>query len=231
MKFDKFKNKHKGQRCFIIGCAPSLRDEDLSLLDGEEVFVCNKAFLASGNHNLPDYSYYVMSDPKVHADIVKYHREEFYSISKPRIYSQAIVKHKPGHIDLCEDFITIKKDYGIPLNHPKAKFPKSFDGGWGLTGTVVYEATITAYFMGFSEIYLLGVDMDFSNKDDTHFYSMGPREFNDRNTMERSWERIKASAVIIREGCESRGVKFVNLSKGFNNPEMIPVDTLENILK
>ena len=37
MQFQQFQNKHKGQRCFILGCAPSLKKENLQLLKDEIV--------------------------------------------------------------------------------------------------------------------------------------------------------------------------------------------------
>ena len=37
----KFNNIHKGERCFILGNGPSLREVDLGLLENEFVFTCN----------------------------------------------------------------------------------------------------------------------------------------------------------------------------------------------
>ena len=39
MQFQQFQNKHKGQRCFILGCAPSLKKENLQLLKDEIVLI------------------------------------------------------------------------------------------------------------------------------------------------------------------------------------------------
>lgn len=40
-----WRNRHRGERCFIMGNGPSLNKMDLSLLEGETVFACNGAFL------------------------------------------------------------------------------------------------------------------------------------------------------------------------------------------
>lgn len=40
------KNKHKGQRCFIVGSGPSLKVDDLNKLKDEVTFACNKIYLA-----------------------------------------------------------------------------------------------------------------------------------------------------------------------------------------
>jgi len=44
MYFDQFKNKHQGERCFILGNSPSLQEESLSLLKDETVFIVNKGY-------------------------------------------------------------------------------------------------------------------------------------------------------------------------------------------
>ena len=41
-----YQNRHRGQRCFIIGNGPSLRNTDLSNLRGEATFGLNRIFLA-----------------------------------------------------------------------------------------------------------------------------------------------------------------------------------------
>ena len=63
MQYFKFKDKHLGERCFILGNAPSLKKENLSLLKNEIVFVCNKGYNAV-DIGLPKYDYYVCTDTK-----------------------------------------------------------------------------------------------------------------------------------------------------------------------
>lgn len=73
-------------------------------------------------------------------------------------------------------------------------------------------------------------EMDYSNKQDTHFYKMGLREKDDAYTMEKWWSRIKVSAKFIKRGLDNRNGKWENLSRGFENHKMIPKNTLENII-
>ncbi|MFC2055928.1 hypothetical protein ACFLV7_16775 [Chloroflexota bacterium] len=58
------KNRHKGQRCFVIGNGPSLSTTDLDQLRGEVTFACNKIYLA---FNETDWrpTYYAVEDPLV----------------------------------------------------------------------------------------------------------------------------------------------------------------------
>lgn len=225
--FTPFSNKHEGERCFIIGCGPSLRNEYLSLLKDETVLVCNKAFLAAKELNLPHFDYYFVTDPEVRSDIVKHYGKYFYDISVPRIYSYAIIKNNPT--DVIEDFIMIPKDYKVRFGY--GPFPEKFSDGWGLTTSVVFEAVIVAYFMGFKEIYLLGVDMNYDNLSDTHFYKMGEREEKQKYHMIDNWHNTVKTVSKLVDHFNKNDVKFVNLSKGFTRFELMPTDKLENICK
>ena len=57
-----FKDKHFGERCFVIGNGPSLRKEDLERLKNEYTFGSNDIFMS---YDKVDWraSYYVVSDP------------------------------------------------------------------------------------------------------------------------------------------------------------------------
>ena len=226
LDFAPLANKHKNERCFIIGGGPSLRNEDLSLLDNEIVLACNKAFLATSLLNLSHYDYYFLTDPRVRTDIIKYNKKDFYNISVPRIYSYAIIKQKP--IDVKEEFIMISKNYKVKFGD--GKFPQNFSDGWGITGSVVFEACVVAYFMGFKEIYLLGVDMNYDNPNDTHFYKMGPREEKFKHDMIENWHNVTKTVDKLLIHFNNNDVKFINLSKGFVKKDLMPTDTLENIL-
>ena len=63
MKLDwkPYMNKHKDQRCFILGNAPSLLDEDLSLLKNEKVFITNRGYKAK-EFGLDHFDYQVIVD-------------------------------------------------------------------------------------------------------------------------------------------------------------------------
>ncbi|MFO7997093.1 MAG: hypothetical protein R6U93_08195, partial [Dehalococcoidia bacterium] len=52
------KDKHEGQRCFIIGNGPSLRNTDLSLLRDEVTFGLNRIYLLFDQIGFPT-SYFV----------------------------------------------------------------------------------------------------------------------------------------------------------------------------
>jgi hypothetical protein len=225
MSWSSFENKHAGERCFILGNAPSLKEENLSLLKNEKVFVCNRGYHAL-DLGLDHYDYYVITDVGVYkADAGEIQEKSRY----PRFYHEDIRREQSYLNGVREEHIPIRKLNQSQKSERKAtlqgKFPQRFEDGWGKVGTVVLDAALIAYFMGFTKIYLLGVDL-FYTAGNTHFYKPGQRENNIRDGHEP-----KARRFIPRFNYffQDRGVTFVNLSKGFKIENLMPTDRLENI--
>jgi hypothetical protein len=223
MKFDNYANLHKGQRCFILGNAPSLKKEDLSLLKDENVFIVNRGYLAS-ELGLQNYMYYVCADEKVYnsapAEIQKY-------VNVPRFYHHKIYKSKQYG---KEDYIPIKKSHSHTglLN---GQFPTSFKEGWGNTRTVAFDASLIAYFMGFSEIYLLGVDLYHPTKENSHFYEVEERENKSFGAYRKRTEEISTIITNFAEFFQKNNIIFKNLSRDFAFKEHMQTDLLDNIMR
>lgn len=166
---EKFHNIHQGQRCFIVATGPSLRMEDLDSLKQNKV-ICismNSIFYAFGKTDWrPDY--YVMSDYRG------------FSLYKDLLDSLPI-KYK-FLSDNSELFWKIPHEENIYCYHQHYEYcfdrlPK-FSDNFSLRSysgaTVTYTCLQLAVYMGFTEIYLLGVDFSYgeneSNKEYSHFY-------------------------------------------------------------
>ena len=235
MQFQQFQNKHKGQRCFILGCAPSLKKENLQLLKDEIVLICNKGFLAVNQLNLPKYDYFFCADGLVYKELHKNFKQELDKISVPRFYASKVAE--VSKIDIKEDYVCYKRGYADSIAVQNAGFPTNFEDGWGATRGTVFDASIIAYWMGFNEIYLLGVDYDYSDKNNTHFYESGEREkllvaenkITDPN--KKAFQRVIKTVAVIKNHLNKNGVVYKNLSKGFLHKNMMDTDTLENIIK
>src|SRR5258708_28843911 len=59
-----FRDRHKGQRCFIIGNGPSLKKQDLSPLANEITFVTNSFYVHPIVGDSWQPTYYFFSDPQ-----------------------------------------------------------------------------------------------------------------------------------------------------------------------
>jgi hypothetical protein len=147
----------------------------------------------------------------------------------PRFYHEDIGKEQSYLNGVREEHIPIRKLGHLQKSERKAtlknEFPKRFEDGWGKVGTVVLDAALIAYFMGFKEIYLLGVDL-FYQAGTTHFYKAGWRENKIKDNHQPKARRFIPHFNLF---FQERGVKFVNLSKGFRIENLMPTDRLENI--
>lgn len=223
MKFDSYVNLHKGQRCFILGNAPSLAKEDLSLLKNENVFVVNRGYLAR-DLGLQNYTYYVCADEKVYNSAP----EEIQNlVTVPRFYHHKIYKSKQY---AKEDYIPIKKSHSHTglLN---GQFPTSFEEGWGNTRTVAFDTSLIAYFMGFTEIYLLGVDLYHPSKDNSHFYKVEARENKSFGAYHKRTEEITTIITKFADFFQEKNIVFKNLSRDFAFKKYMQTDLLDNIIR
>lgn len=147
------RDKHLGQnRCFIIGNGPSLNKTDLELLSNEITIATNGFFLKSRNLSWKP-SYYIVEDHLVGED-----RSHWINRLK------GSTKLFPAYLSYCID----DSEDVIFFNHrPRKSYPDGFDFSLNAdkityTGcTVTFTAMQLASFMGFEEIYLIGVDADY----------------------------------------------------------------------
>jgi len=152
-RLSQFKDLHQGERCFVIGNGPSLRMGDLERLAGETTFSANKIYLAfSKTHWRP--TYYCVEDDLVACQ----NWNEIDSVEGP-------VKFFPASmLGWCPRF-----QGGIYYRFVYENFfpelPKFGRDAvaclyWG--STVIYSMLQLAYYMGITEVYLIGVDFSFN---------------------------------------------------------------------
>lgn len=146
-----YQNKHSGKRCFIIGNGPSLRKEDLEILEenGEISFGANGIY-----HIYPETNwrptYYVMCDAigykTMRNDIAPFADKSFFVAD----YYYAELEELP-EINRYHFINRISADSEI-------EFSDNAIEGIYSGKTVTYAMMQLACFMGVKEIYLLGVD-------------------------------------------------------------------------
>jgi len=167
-KLKTLKNKHKGERCFIVATGPSLLVEDLDKLKNEITFSMNSIFLSFDEINWRP-TYYGIQFP------------EFYHKYKDCIDDLDVGAKFVG--DVVSKQTKLTDDYYIyplnMLNHdwPHKKYHSKFsDDAFKVVYsgyTITYSLIQIAVYMGFEKIYLLGVDCNYSNKKSTHFKDYG----------------------------------------------------------
>lgn len=149
----RFKNIHKGQRCFIIGTGPSLTVEDLELLKDEICFGSNRIFEIYPRTSWRP-TYYMNQD----YPLLKKYPKEIHELMPKAMFFPIDVKPAYGDLPMANFFVLRYKDF-----YPgDADFSRNIHHYMGQGFTVTYGAIQMAYYMGFSEVYLLGIDHNYS---------------------------------------------------------------------
>ncbi len=178
-KFKLLKNLYQNKRCFIVGLGPSLTIEDLDKLQkkGEICFSMNSVYkLFSFTEWRPDY--YFISDSNVFSNNEK---DEINNVTK---YGIKKIIYNKFYISLNGDNAIPYKTNNINkvLASSKTEFfrRRYYDCRFSLNSSkFVYDGSSCihsilqiAYYMGFSEVYLIGTDCGSTTNMD-HCASLG----------------------------------------------------------
>lgn len=156
----KYKDIHKGEKCYIVATGPSLTIRDLEKIKNEYTFGVNTCYkLFEKTTWRPDY--YCVSDVNVYKEI----RDDLKRTPLNQVFFEGA-------------YMDYNKENGVPfyqfmfyefcsmvtknnLRKFSADVSKIIYGG----PSVVYIVLQLAIYMGFSEIYLLGVDCNYTNSE------------------------------------------------------------------
>ena len=169
-----FRDRHRGQRCFVIGNGPSLKEQDLSRLRGEITFAVNAFYLHPVIKESWLPTYYFLSDPQYFDGSVAL--AEFAELTAAIGSTPIFVPH------YAKDFLTTTGALPADQTYYLASCggeEESWRARPDLTKTipgaqtVVQLAILAAMYMGCSPIYLLGLDHDWLSHGGQHlnFYS------------------------------------------------------------
>jgi hypothetical protein len=205
----KYKNKHAGQRCFIVCLGPSLTYEDLELLKGEITFSMNN--IVKGFHKT-DW------------------RPTYYGVQDIFAYGecQEFILKDNTLITFISDFV-VKRGYNIPpraiifphslYKHrtlmseikPSTKFSENaaalvYDGY-----TITYSLLQIATYMGFKEIYLLGCDCYYSpDPKERHFIETQHVD----QTVTTAADRMLYAYRVAKKYADKHHIRIYNVTRG-----------------
>jgi hypothetical protein len=155
-KWQALKDKYKGKRVFIIGNGPSLNQMPLYLLEGEYTMAFNRFNLMFERLNwLPQF--YMVTDDLVVKDMHQQINQEILPLVDYAFFPDI----HPSHVEF-DKYIDHRENV-CWLNTDKPEFRTDLPY-CGINKTVVNGAIQVAAFLGFTEIYLLGVDMTFADQ-------------------------------------------------------------------
>ena len=157
------KNKYKGKRCFILGNGPSLNKCNLSLLKDEYSFAVNGIFYKTDETGYKP-NFYMVEDNHVVSDNLK--RINSYKCEYkffPENYQNLIAS------DATTVFIPMDTGF-YREGHPyycKPRFSKDVSREIFAGQSVTIMQLQMAYHLGFSEVYLIGMDFSYSLPEST----------------------------------------------------------------
>jgi GT2 family glycosyltransferase len=219
----RFKDRHKGERCVIIGTGPSLNEVDLRELAGEATIGVNGIFYAADKMGF-DPTYYVVEDTLIMRDNVDRIREyaaghKFF----PSIYRDAV-----GEAPNVTYFM-MNRGFHAPRS-PAFCVPRfSTDAAQRIySGQSVTTINLQlAYYMGFTEVVLIGMDFSYTTPKDAsvegdHILSQGddPNHFHpDYFGKGKVWknpklDRALANYQLAKLMFEADGRRIVNATPG-----------------
>lgn len=207
----KFKNIHQGKRCFIVATGPSLRVEDLDKLhaNGDICISMNRIFnIFDRTEWRPDY--YVVGDTEMIEDM----SDEIASLDLPNKF---VATEPKSYWEMLpnNDCIAYKMLIRGFVNK-EPFFSSKIERGMGHGTTVTYICIQLAVYMGFSEIFLLGVDCNYSKNiyDKSNHFEGCDTDTNRIRLNTVYPERMLLAYAKAKAYCDKHNVKVYNATRG-----------------
>ena len=160
-------NSQKGQRCFIIGNGPSLRDTDMSKLKNEKTIGMNRIYLMYPELGFQTSYYLCVNDL-----VIEQCAADIQALTLPRFVSWRSRRWLTKEDNL----------YFLHTTHTGMKFAQNIGGRLWEGATVTNVALQLAFYLGFDQVVLIGVDHNFTTqgKPNTTVVSQGddPNHFS-----------------------------------------------------
>src|SRR3990172_3805013 len=141
---------HRGERCFILGNGPSLKQTDLGLLGGEFTFGLNRIYLL-----FPQLGFTTTCLVAINTLVIDQCAQDLRGLNVPKFISWRARSHLRGDPQV----VFVDTDYTGPPTFSTQATGRLFEGS-----TVTYVALQLAYHMGFEEVVLVGVDHSFKTQ-------------------------------------------------------------------
>ena len=212
-KLESYKGKYQGKRCFVIGTGPSLRVEDLERLSGEYTFGMNSLLRLYSKTDWRPVFYFV-GDFDLFAPGEAFYRKKLENVCEKQLF----LSHPIRKMQAADDAAYVPVSW---LDHRVNYGSLSFRYEPDLVGYGIYDAyTIANYtielaaYMGFTEIYLLGIDCNYSGP----VKHAGETEEDEKKNTKEDYQKTEycmmKSYEYIKSVMDSRGIHVYNASRG-----------------
>ena len=227
-KTQTLKNKFLGEKCIIIGGSPSIKKLDLSKIhNGYKIMTCNKGYLLK-DEKLKRSDFHFITDGNFIPENQKmlHDNEAFFNsfILSTDCDTTLLDSNKCNYYKT--QFIAWDDSLGY-------KFPVDKNQGSFLYSahTVVTTMLQFAWYMGFKEIIMIGVDLSFS-LGKNHFYMSSDLEKKRvvRHSLKYQSTMYKGIEEVYNM-LTNEGVKVVNASPNVDSLKFIPKKDYNMIFK
>ena len=222
-KLEELKDKHKGERCFVVGMGPSLDKTRFDLIKNEHFIVSNNFYQGMDRFGIKP-EYWCVADDAVFdihdRQLLKQDTTLFLTDEACGIF----LKNKNYYMDGIEkEPITIKI---LGNTSTWLNFSKDLrNGAYG--GMVIYSGLQVAFHLGFKEIYLLGCDC--TETKGIHFDGADSFNLQGIPVQDSEWLPTLKKYEVYKRLFEKEGRTIYNATPG-GNLEVFERRSLEDIV-
>lgn len=217
----RFDNLHQGEQCFIIGNGPSLKMEDLDVLYQHNMCSVgvNGIFHAFPRTKWRP-SYYLATDSVAYVGWKK----ELMKLETQILFLGDLVDKDDVVQSSFDELVSMPNVYSFHWQRIPG-VSKDFSCGCYVCGTVIEACLQLAIYMGFKEIYLMGMDFNYHSSPhadsyfDEHYLDIYKREAVylkslPKNINEFDYENVAYNLFLIRRFSESNSIRIYNATRG-----------------
>ena len=217
-RLKEFKDKYNGERCFIVGNGPSLTIDDLEKLKDEHCFGFNRIYELFDKTSWRPEFYMVLDN-----DVMKTVAQNIHLVDAKlkllNIMGKTMgLKEDDSTIFFCSYGLYRVKEFCFE----KRRISKDISRYISLTFSVTAAAIETAIYMGFKEIYIIGLDNNFSRWIDRngkiHFKNVEDYKLikaHDFNYFCYQ-DAVNSCFDCYRKYADENGIKIFNATRGGN---------------
>lgn len=229
----KYRNAFSGRRCFFIGNGPSLRSDDLTVLyeHKEITFAFNRIYnIFDETLWRPDF--YISQDEKMLSGC-----EE--KVNQLKMSVKLIPIQMKWYYDInIDDALYFNMNWRQKDNFEEFVFSDNAAKELACANTGMYTAAQLAVYMGFAEIYLIGVDHHFQTSQNNKGEIMVDNSVKDyfcekynedkKDLYIPNVEKSTQTYLAMKKNCDQRGVKVYNATRG-GRLEVFPRKKFEHL--
>jgi len=152
------KDTRKGQRAFIIGNGPSLKQTDLSKLKNEFTFGLNRIYLM-----FPELGFSTSCLVSINDLVIEQCAQEIADLQIPKFLAWRSQRHFKN-----VERLTLNVPTFLYTTYTGPRFSRDVRGRVWEGATVTNVALQLAFHMGFEKVILIGVDHNFASKGDAN---------------------------------------------------------------